>query len=300
MTSEGAYLFRKFAAFWGSNNVDHQARICHSTTVAGVANTWGYGAMTNSYNDIRNAKTILIWGGNPAEAHPVSMQHIIEGAELNHANFIVVDPRLTRTAAHATEYVRLRPGTDIPVFYGMMWHILKNGWEDKQFIAQRVYGFEEVRKEIEKWTPEEVERVSGVPGEQLERVARMFATQKPATLIWCMGVTQHSVGTANVRAASIALLLTGNVGGAGMGANIFRGHDNVQGATDCGLDITTLPFYYGLSETAWRHWGRVWQVDYDSLQARFEFEADHGKAGDSHQPLVRRRPLAEGASRSEG
>jgi len=269
MTNEGAYLFRKFAALWGSNNVDHQARICHSTTVTGVANTWGYGAMTNSYNDIRNSKTILIWGGNPARAHPVSLQHILEGAELNRANLIVVDPRLTRTAAHATEYVRLRPGTDIPVFYGMMWHILQNGWEDKEFIAQRVYGFDEVRKEIQKWTPEEVERVSGVPGEQLKRVAQMFATQKPATLVWCMGVTQHSVGTANVRAASIALLLTGNVGGPGLGANIFRGHDNVQGATDCGVDVTSLPFYYGLTEAAWRHFGRVWQIDYGWLQSRF-------------------------------
>ena len=270
MTNEATYLFRKFAAFWGSNNVDHQARICHSTTVAGVANTWGFGAMTNSYNDIRRSKTILIWGGNPAEAHPVSLQHILEGAELNRANIIVVDPRLTRTAAHANEYVQLRPGTDIPVLYGMMWHILKNGWEDKQFIAQRVYGFDDARKEIEKWTPQEVERVSGIPGEQLKRVAQMFATQKPATLVWCMGVTQHSVGTANVRAAAMALLLTGNVGGSGMGANIFRGHDNVQGATDCGLDVTSLPFYYGLSEAAWRHWGRVWQVDYDWLQSRFE------------------------------
>jgi len=270
MTNEGAYLFRKFAAHWGSNNVDHQARVCHSTTVTGVANTWGYGAMTNSFNDIRNAKTIIVWGGNPAEAHPVSLQHILEGAELNRANFVVVDPRLTRTAAHATEYVQLRPGTDIPVLYGMMWHILDNGWEDKEFIAQRVYGFDEAKKEIEKWTPDEVERVSGVPGEQLKRVAQMFATQKPATLIWCMGVTQHAVGTGNVRAASIALLLTGNIGGPGMGANIFRGHDNVQGATDCGLDVVTLPFYYGLTEAAWRHWGRVWEVDYNWLQSRFE------------------------------
>ena len=114
-------------------------------------------------------------GGNPAEAHPVSLQHLIEGAELNKANVIVVDPRLTRTAAHATEYVRIRPGTDIPVLYGMMWHIIKNGWEDKEFIKQRVYGFEDARKEMEKWTPEEVERVSGVPGAQLERVAQMFA-----------------------------------------------------------------------------------------------------------------------------
>jgi formate dehydrogenase major subunit len=269
-TNEGAYLFRKLGAFWGTNNTDHQARICHSTTVTGVANTWGYGAMTNSFNDIRNSKTQIIWGGNPAEAHPVSLQHLLEGAELNKANVIVVDPRMTRTAAHATEYVRLRPGTDIPVLYGMMWHILKNGWEDKEFIAQRVYGFDDVRKEIEKWTPEEVERVSGVPGEQLKRVAEMFATQKPATLIWCMGQTQHTVGTANVRTSCIALLLTGNVGKPGTGANIFRGHDNVQGATDVGLDIVTLPFYYGLAEGAWRHWSRVWKVDYDYLQSRFD------------------------------
>ena len=199
-TNEGAYLNRKFAAFWGTNNSDHQARICHSTTVAGVANTWGYGAMTNSYNDIRNAKTMVIMGGNPAEAHPVSLQHVLEGKELNRSNVIVIDPRMTRTAAHATEYVRLRSGTDIPVIYGMLWHIFKNGWEDKEFIKQRVYGMDDIRKEVEKWTPEEVERVSGVPGAQLERVAKMFATEKPATLIWCMGVTQHTVGTANVRA----------------------------------------------------------------------------------------------------
>jgi formate dehydrogenase major subunit len=270
MTNEASYLFRKFGAFWGTNNTDHQARICHSTTVTGVANTWGYGAMTNSYNDIRNAKTIIIWGGNPAEAHPVSLQHLLEGQELNRANFVVVDPRLTRTAAHASEYVRLRPGTDIPVLYGMMWHIIQNGWEDKEFIKQRVYGYEDARKEIEKWTPEEVERVSGVPGEQLKRVAQMFATQKPATLVWCMGQTQHTVGTANVRASCIALLLTGNVGAPGTGANIFRGHDNVQGATDVGLDVVTLPFYYGLTEGAWKHWSRVWEVDYDWLLARFD------------------------------
>src|SRR5262252_2757847 len=107
-SNEGSYLFRKLAAFWGTNNVDHQARICHSTTVAGVANTWGYGAMTNSYNDIRNTKTLVVMGGNPAEAHPVSLQHLLAGKEINRANFVVIDPRLTRTAAHATEYVRVR------------------------------------------------------------------------------------------------------------------------------------------------------------------------------------------------
>jgi formate dehydrogenase major subunit len=269
-SNEGAYLNRKFAAFWGTNNSDHQARICHSTTVAGVANTWGYGAMTNSYNDIRNSKTLVFLGGNPAEAHPVSLQHLIEGKEINRANFIVIDPRLTRTAAHATEYARIRPGTDIPVIYGMLWHILKNGWEDKQFIQQRVYGMDDVRKEVEKWTPEEVERVSGIPGEQLKRIAEKFAKDKPSCLIWAMGQTQHTVGTANVRASCILLLATGNVGNFGAGANIFRGHCNVQGATDLGLDIVTLPLYYGLAEGAWRHWGRVWEVEYDWLRSRFD------------------------------
>jgi formate dehydrogenase major subunit len=199
-SNEGAYLFRKFGAFWGTNSVDHQARICHSTTVAGVANTWGYGAMTNSYNDIRNAKTMVIMGGNPAEAHPVSLQHLLTGKEINRANFVVIDPRFTRTAAHATDYIRLRPGSDIPVIWGILWHVLDNKWEDTQFIAQRVYGMEELRKEVAKWTPDEVERVSGVPGEQLKRVAQMLTHEKPATLIWCMGATQKTVGTANVRA----------------------------------------------------------------------------------------------------
>src|SRR3954466_4434429 len=276
-SNEGAYLFRKFAAYWGTNNVDHQARICHSTTVAGVANTWGYGAMTNSYNDIRNSKTLVFLGGNPAEAHPVSLQHLLEGKEINRANFIVIDPRLTRTAAHATEYARIRPGTDIPIIYGMLWHIFKNGWEDKEFIRQRVYGMEDVRKEVEKWTPDEVERVTGVPEAQMKQVAETFAKQKPATLIWCMGATQHTVGTANVRAFCILCLATGNVGAPGTGANIFRGHTNGQGATDLGLDITPLPLYYGLVEGAWKHWARVWEVEYDWLQSRFD--EDPAKAG---------------------
>ncbi|CAO4173094.1 Formate dehydrogenase alpha subunit (Tat pathway signal) [Methylorubrum populi] len=269
-TNEASYLMRKFAALWGTNSIDHQARICHSTTVAGVANTWGYGAQTNSYNDIRNAKTMIILGGNPAEAHPISMQHVLSGKEINRANMIVIDPRFTRTAAHATEYVRIRSGTDIPVVWGILWHIFQNGWEDKEFIRQRVYAMDDVRKEVAKWTPDEVERVSGVPGEQLRRVAEKFAKEKPATLIWCMGATQHTVGTANVRALCILCLATGNVGKPGTGANIFRGHTNVQGATDLGLDVTSLPLYYGLVEGGWRHWARVWDVPYEWLQSRFD------------------------------
>ncbi|HYE52500.1 MAG TPA: formate dehydrogenase subunit alpha [Azospirillaceae bacterium] len=271
-SNEGSYLMRKMAALWGTNNIDHQARICHSTTVAGVANTWGYGAMTNSYNDIQNSKCLVIIGGNPCEAHPVSLQHMLRGKENNRAPFIVIDPRFTRTAAHATDYVRIRPGTDIPVVWGILWHIFENGWEDKEYIAQRVYGMDEVRKEVARWTPDLVEKVTGVPAEQLRKVAQVMAEHRPGTLIWCMGATQHTVGTANVRAFSILQLALGNIGVAGGGANIYRGHCNVQGATDLGLDVTTLPSYYGLAEGAWKHFARAWDVPYEWLLSRFGTE----------------------------
>ena len=231
-SNEQAYLFRKFYAFWGSNNGDHQARICHSTTVAGVANTWGYGAMTNSYNDIHNSRAIFVIGGNPAEAHPVSLLHLMKAKEENNAPLIVCDPRFTRTAAHATEYVRFRPGSDVALIWGILWHVFENGWEDKEFIRQRVWGMDKVKEEIAKWDPEEVERVTGVPASQMKRVARTMANNKPGTFIWCMGGTQHSNGNNNTRAYCIFQLALGNMGTSGGGCNIFRGHDNVQGATD--------------------------------------------------------------------
>ena len=268
-SNESAYLFRKFAALWGTNTCDHQARICHSTTVAGVANTFGYGAMTNSFNDLGNAKAIMIMGGNPAEAHPVSLQHLLRSKEINQAELIVIDPRFTRTAAHATEYVRIRPGTDIPVIWSILWHVFENGWEDKEFINNRVYGMDEVRAEVAKWDPAESERVTGVPAMQLKRVAEIMSQNRPSSLVWCMGATQKTVGTANVRAYSILQLALGNMGMSGGGTNIFRGHCNVQGATDLGLDVTTLPAYLGLDEAAWRHWARVWDVEYDYLVSRF-------------------------------
>ncbi len=267
-SNEQAYLFRKFAAFWGTNNCDHQARICHSTTVAGVANSFGYGAMTNSFNDIHNSKAIFLIGGNPAEAHPVSMLHLLRAKELG-AKLIVIDPRFTRTAKHANEYVRLRPGSDVAFMWGVLWHIFENGWEDKEFIRQRVFGMDEIRKEVANWTPDEVERVTGVTGDQVRRVAEAYARNQPATLIWCMGLTQSTIGNNKTRAASILQLALGNIGTAGGGANIFRGHDNVQGATDLGVLCHTLPGYYGVTEGAFRHWARVWDVDYEWLKSRF-------------------------------
>ena len=268
-SNEQAYLFRKFYAFWGSNNGDHQARICHSTTVAGVANTWGYGAMTNSYNDIHNARSMFLIGSNPAEAHPVALLHILKAKEENNAPLIVCDPRFTRTAAHADEYVRLRPGTDVPLIWGILWHIFDNGWEDKEFIRQRVYGMEQIRAEVASWTPEETERVTGVPGSQLRRVARTLANNRPGTVIWCMGGTQHTNGNNNTRAYCILQLALGNMGVSGGGTNIFRGHDNVQGATDMCVLSHSLPGYYGLKTGSWKHWARVWDVDYEWLKGQF-------------------------------
>ena len=276
-SNEQAYLFRKFAALWGTNNVDHQARICHSTTVAGVANTWGYGAMTNSYNDIHNSKAILIIGGNPAEAHPVSLQHVFRGKERNNAPLIVIDPRYTRTAAHADLFMRIRPGTDVPVIYGMLWHIFQNGWEDTTFIRQRVWGMDQVKQEIARWTPDEVERVSGVPEHLVRSAAKLMADNRPGTFIWCMGGTQHTIGNNNTRAYCIFQLALGNMGVAGGGTNIFRGHDNVQGATDLGVLSHTLPGYYGLAEAAWQHWSKVWGLDYDWVASRFDTESRPGE-----------------------
>ena len=276
--NEQSYLFRKFAAYWGTNNVDHQARICHSTTVAGVANTWGYGAMTNSYNDIHNSKAIFLIGGNPAEAHPVSLLHLLKAKEENNAPLIVCDPRFTRTAAHADEYVRFRPGSDVALVWGLLWHIFENSWEDKEFIRTRVYGMDDIRQEVKKWNPEEVERVTGVPGAQLERVARTLANNRPGTVIWCMGGTQHTNGNNNTRAYCVLQLALGNMGAAGGGTNIFRGHDNVQGATDLGVLADTLPGYYGLAAGSWAHWARVWEEDLDWLKGRFAVWDKDGKS----------------------
>ena len=270
--NEQAYLFRKFAAYWGTNNVDHQARICHSTTVSGVANTWGYGAMTNSFNDIHNSRAIFIIGGNPAEAHPVSLLHVLKAKEENNAPLIVCDPRFTRTAAHADEYVRFRPGTDVPLVWGILWHIFENGWEDEEFIRTRVWGMDQIREEVARWTPDEVERVTGAPESQLRRVAQQLADNRPGTVIWCMGGTQHTNGNNNTRAYCILQLALGNMGVAGGGTNIFRGHDNVQGATDLGVLSHTLPGYYGLNDGAWGHWARVWGEDLDWLKGRFSTE----------------------------
>ncbi len=267
--NEQAYLLRKWMSLWGSNNCDHQARICHSTTVAGVANTWGYGAMTNSYNDMRNSKAAMYIGSNAAEAHPVSLLHMLHAKETG-CKMIVVDPRFTRTAAKADDYVRIRSGGDIPFVFGLVYHIFKNGWEDKKYIADRVYGMEKVRDEImAKWTPDKVFEACGVDEATCYKTAKTLADNRPSTVVWCMGQTQHTTGNAVVRASCILQLALGNVGTSGGGTNIFRGHDNVQGATDVGPNPDSLPGYYGLAEGSWKHFAKVWDVDFEWIKKQY-------------------------------
>ena len=277
-SNEQAYLMRKFVSFFGTNNMDHQARICHSTTVAGVANTWGYGAMTNSYNDMQNSKAALYIGSNAAEAHPVSMLHLLHAKE-NGCKVAVVDPRFTRTAAKADVYSRIRSGTDILFIWGLLYHIFKNGWEDKEYLKARVHGIDKVKEEIMKWTPDKVQDVTGIPEAEVLRIAEMMAKNKPSTVVWCMGQTQHTVGNANVRAMCILQLVLGNVGVSGGGTNIFRGHDNVQGATDVGPNPDSLPGYYGLAAGSWKHWCAVWGVDYEWVKSQYASQAMMEKSG---------------------
>ena len=235
-----------------------------------MANTWGYGAMTNHLGDMQNSKAILIMGANPASNHPIAMQHILKAKEQNGAKIIVVDPRYSKTAAKADIYCRIRPGTDIAFLYGIIRLIRENGWADKSFIADRVYGMDDIFKECEEYTPEHVEDITGCSKELLIQAATVFAAADPGALIWNQGWTQHTVGSSNTRLGSIMQLTLGNLGKPGGGCNILRGHDNVQGGTDMGCLADSLPGYYGLLEGSWKYFAKQWKVDYEWLKGRFK------------------------------
>ena len=234
-----------------------------------MANTWGYGAMTNHLGDIQNAKSIFIIGANPAVNHPVGFRHFLKAKENNGAKLIVVDPRYTRTAAKADYFAQIRPGTDIPFMYGMMNLIFENGWEDKKFIDDRTYGIDEIRKEAAKWTPEAVEDVTGVPVATLKEITEVYAKNRPGSVVWAMGLTQHTIGSSNTRIAPILQLVLGNMGVSGGGCNILRGHDNVQGASDMANAPDSLPGYYAKNEATWKYFAKMWQVDYEWLKGNY-------------------------------
>lgn len=277
-SNEEAYLFRKFAMLFGTNNIDHQARICHSTTVQGLLYTFGHGAMTNTTIAMKHSKCHFFFGSNAAEAHPVFMQKIFDAKDRG-AKIVVADPRFTKTAAKADFYVRFRPGSDIAFLYGLINLILENGWQDQEYIDNRTYGIDYVKEAVKHYTPEVVEKITWVPPEDLLKVADMIAHNKPSNLIWSMGATQHSVGTQIIRASAILQCILGNQGEWGGGCIPVRGHCNVQGVTDMCVLSQFLPGYYGVSsEASWSWYAKVFsETDYtsgtislDELKARFD------------------------------
>lgn len=243
-----------------------------------MANTFGYGGMTNHLGDMQFSKFILIIGANPAVNHPVGMVHILRAKEAG-ARIVCVDPHFSKTAAKADEFVRIRSGTDVAFIYGMINYIVSNKLYDEKYLKERVYGYEEIFKEAQKYPLEVVENITGIPATTIQKVAREMAQAKPAALIWNQGLTQHTVGTNNTRIMPILQLILGNIGKNGGGVNILRGHDNVQGASDMGNLSDSLPGYYGLAENSWRHFCQHWHVDYECMQSRFASKEMMEKTG---------------------
>ena len=234
-----------------------------------MANTFGYGGMTNHLGDMMFSKYILIIGANPAVNHPVSMVHILRAKEKG-AKLVCIDPRFTKTAAKCDEFHRIRSGTDIAFAYGLLNHIIAKNLYDEKYLKERVYGYEEIIKEAQKFPPEVAADICGIPADEIRHIAEEMAAAKPASLIWNQGLTQHTVGTSNTRIMPILQMFLGNIGKNGGGVNILRGHDNVQGASDMNNLADSLPGYYGLGEPAWKHFCKHWGVEYEWMLGRFK------------------------------
>ncbi|MFC6717704.1 molybdopterin-dependent oxidoreductase [Natrialbaceae archaeon GCM10025810] len=306
-SNEAAYASRKFAAFMGTNNVDHQARICHSPTVTGLANTWGFGAMTNTINDYRNVDLLLIIGQNPAESHPIAMQHILEG-QARGGTIVSIDPRYTKTSAHADYFYRMRPGTDVAIMMGLLNYIDGQGELDEEFLDNRVMGWEDVRTELERYDLETVADITWISEENLREIGDLIVENGPRVQVeWAMGGTQHNNGTQNIRSYALFSLATGSAARSGGGLQVMRGHANVQGATDLGVDASILPGYYGVgSPGSWEHWTEVWDrspwtsgsTSFEELYERFEMMPEE-MWGAIEEPVAVAQETAEGVSVEE-
>lgn len=233
-TNEENFVVMKFArAVLGTNNIDHCARLCHASTMVGLMDVFGSGAMTNSIPEIENADCIMVIGSNTTEQHPLIGARIIKAKEKG-GKLIVVDPRRIQLAEFADVYLRPKLGTDVCWLNGLMNVLLSEGLIDSQFVSQRTEGFEAFKEKLEEYNPEKVQDISGVPAEQLKRAAQLFGRAERGMIIYSMGITQHTTGTDNVRSIANLALLTGNVGRESTGVNPLRGHNNVQGACDTG------------------------------------------------------------------
>mgnify|MGYP005836204141 CR=1 FL=1 len=260
-TNEENYLMSKFARqVIGTNNIDHCARLCHSSTVAGLAISFGSGAMSNSIEDITTqSKAILVIGSNTTEQHPVIGMRIRQAVKQRGAVLIVADPRRIALTDYAAIHLRHKPGTDNALLNGLMHIILEKGLEDKAFIAERTEGFEEFKTLVMDYTPDRVSEVTGVPVEQLYQAAEIMGNTKPMAVFWAMGITQHITGVRNVMNLANLQMLLGNMGVPGGGVNPLRGQNNVQGACDMGGLPDVYPGYQRVTnddarkkfETAW-------------------------------------------------
>jgi formate dehydrogenase alpha subunit len=202
--------------------------------VAGLAATFGSGAMTNSIEEIEFTDAIFAIGTNTTENHPVIGMKIKRAVRQRGAKLIVADPRETTLVKYATIWLRHRPGTDVALLNGMMNVIISEGLYAKEYVETRTEGFEAMKKVVEKYTPEYASKITGVPAEDIKTAARMYAEAKAASLLYTMGITQHTTGVDNVKSCANIAMLCGNVGIEGGGVNPLRGQNNVQGACDMG------------------------------------------------------------------
>jgi formate dehydrogenase alpha subunit len=256
-TNEENFVFQKFVrAAIGSNNVDHCARLCHASTVAGLARAFGSGAMTNSFAEFEYADCIFITGSNTTEAHPIIAMEIMKAAREHGAKIIVADPRRIDLVDFAAVHLRQRSGSDVALFSAMMNVILSEGLADEEFIASRTEGFDEFRESIKDCTPEWAEPITGVTADDIRAAAIAYGSAERASIVYSMGITQHTTGTDNVLTLANLAMMTGNIGRESTGVNPLRGQNNVQGACDMASLPNVLPGYQ--------------KVDDDELRGKFE------------------------------
>ncbi len=260
-SNEDNYAIMKFArGVLKTRHIDHCARLCHASTVAGLATTFGSGAMTNSIDDIAESKCLFITGSNTFEQHPLIGRKVMH-AKKNGAKIIYADPRFTPTGKQADLYMAFKSGTDVAIFNGLMQEIIKNGWEDKEFIANRTKDYEAMKEVVMKpdYSLENVEKISGIPAEQLKTAAEWIAKSGATAILYSMGITQHTVGVDNVKSIANLQMLTGNLGKRGAGVNALRGQNNVQGACDMGcLPVVFTGYQKVIDEAAHKKFADAW------------------------------------------
>jgi formate dehydrogenase major subunit len=241
--NENIYITQKFARkVIGTHNVDHCARICHGPTVAGLARTFGSGAMTNDFISIESADVILIIGSNNLEAHPLFGRRVIR-AKKNGAKIIVIDPRYTPTAKLADLYIDFKSGGDVPLLNAIMKIIIDEGLQDDEFIQNRTKNYQRLKEVVSKYDLETASKITEADPEKIKKAALMYAKADKAAIVYSLGITEHRHGADNVMANANLAMLTGNIGRVGTGVNPLRGQNNVQGACDMGALPTDYPGY---------------------------------------------------------